>query len=316
MNFFTRVTVPNFPFRIDHSTPLLMMGSCFTDQIGALLKRNLFPVMVNPFGVTYNPLSVKKGLDALLYKEAYIPGDLQRYNDLWFSFDHSTRFSSPRQEEALQKINREFTLGKHFLDDARFLAITWGTAWVYRYRSTGQVVCNCHKIPASQFTRARLTPEEIVNAYQPLVQELLDRIRDLVLILTVSPVRHWKDGAHGNQLSKATLLLASEALTDLFPGRIFYFPSYEIVMDELRDYRFYAEDLLHTNAQATDYIWERFRDSLISEPSQTIIGELQPLLDMIGHRPLHPDSESSLKMARQRELLLEKLKGKYPHFSW
>ena len=316
MNFFTRITVPDYPFRIDHSTSVLMMGSCFTDQIGAMLKRYLFPVLVNPFGVTYNPLSVKKELDALLHKKVYLSDDLQRYNDLWFSFDHSTGFSSPEQEEALKKINREFTRGKYFLDDARFLAITWGTAWVYRYRSTGEVVCNCHKIPASQFTRTRLTPEEIVNAYQPLVRELLERIRDLVLILTVSPVRHWKDGAHGNQLSKATLLLAAEALKELFPERIFYFPSYEIVMDELRDYRFYAEDMLHTNVQATRYIWERFRDSLISESSQTIIGELQPLLGMIGHRPLHPDSESSLKMARQKDQLLETLKEKYPHLSW
>ncbi|HER08272.1 MAG TPA: GSCFA domain protein [Bacteroides sp.] len=316
MNFFTRVSIPDYPFRIDHGTPVLMMGSCFTDQVGALLNKHLFPVLVNPFGVTYNPLSVQKGLDALLHKNSYTDEDLQRYNDLWFSFDHSTGFSAPRQEDSLQHINREFTRGKRFMESARFLILTWGTSWVYRYNPTGEVVCNCHKIPASRFTRFRLTPEAIVTAYRPLLRELLEKNADLVLILTVSPVRHWKDGAHGNQLSKATLLLAAEALADLFPDRIFYFPSYEVVMDELRDYRFYAEDMLHINEQATRYIWERFRDSLVSGPSMAIIKELQPLLDLMHHRPLHPESVASGKMEQKRKQWLLELKTKHPHLAW
>jgi len=202
------------------------------------------------------------------------------------------------------------------MESARFLILTWGTSWVYRYNPTGEVVCNCHKIPASRFTRFRLTPEAIVTAYRPLLRELLEKNADLVLILTVSPVRHWKDGAHGNQLSKATLLLAAEALADLFPDRIFYFPSYEVVMDELRDYRFYAEDMLHINEQATRYIWERFRDSLVSGPSMAIIKELQPLLDLMHHRPLHPESVASGKMEQKRKQWLLELKTKHPHLAW
>jgi hypothetical protein len=316
MKLVTEVSIPDFPFRIDHGTPMLMLGSCFTDHIGGLLKKYLFPVLVNPFGVIYNPLSVKKGLDALLHRDSYTESDLQQFNDLWFSFDHYTLFSSPRRNEALQRINREFEKGKQFMGSVRFLIITWGTAWVYRYRPTGEVVCNCHKIPAARFTRSRLTAEEIQAAYEPLIRDLLGKVEDMHILLTVSPVRHWKDGAHGNQLSKATLLLAAEALTGSFPGKVGYFPSYEIVMDELRDYRYYAEDMLHINSQATRYIWERFRESLISDRSRAIITELQPLLGMLEHRPLHPESLSSLKMFRQRDRMLKEMQQKYPHLAW
>jgi len=316
MKLLTEVSIPAYPFRIDHSTPLLMMGSCFTDQIGNLLKRNLFPVLVNPFGVTYNPLSVKKGLEALLHRDAYTRGDLEQFNDLWFSFDHDTKFSSPDSHQALDHINSELAGGKKLMGSVRFLVITWGTAWIYRYNPTGEVVCNCHKIPASRFTRLRLTTEEIVNAYQSLFKELLKRIKDLIILLTVSPVRHWKDGAHGNQLSKSTLLLSSEALVDSFPGRVSYFPSYEIVMDELRDYRYYTEDMLHTNRQATRHIWEKFQHSLVSDSSLAIIRELQPLLGMMDHRPIHPESKSSVKMFRQRDQKLQELQNKYPHLAW
>ena len=316
MKLVTEVSIPEYPFRIDHGTPLLMLGSCFTDQIGSLLEKNLFPVHVNPFGVTYNPFSVKKGLDALLHSDSYTVEDLQQYNDLWFSFDHYTKYSSPDPEDALQRINRDFQKGKQLMGSVRYLIITWGTAWVFRYNPTGEVVCNCHKIPASRFTRFRLTPEDITSAYQSLFEELLEKIKDLVILLTVSPVRHWKDGAHGNQLSKSTLLLACEKLVRSFTGRVFYFPSYEIVMDELRDYRYYAEDMLHTNQQATRYIWGKFQNALISDPSQAIISELQPLLGMMAHRPIHPDSQSSMKMIRQRDLKLQELKKKHPHLSW
>jgi hypothetical protein len=316
MKLITEVSIPEYPFRIDHSTSLLMMGSCFTDQIGSLLKRYLFPLLVNPFGVTYNPLSVKKGLETLLHKDVYTQGDLDQYNNFWFSFDHDTKFSSPDPQEALDGINREFARGKQMMDRLRFLIITWGTAWVYRYHPTGEIACNCHKIPASQFTRFRLTVREIADAYLTLIGKLQEINNELTILLTVSPVRHWKDGAHGNQLSKSTLLLASEELIRAFPGKVFYFPSYEIVMDELRDYRYYTEDMLHTNPQATRYIWEKFQNALISKTSKAVIRELQPLLGMMDHRPIHPESKASMKMLAQREQKLKELQQQYPHIAW
>ena len=312
MKLITGVTLPEYPFKLDHHTPVLMMGSCFTDNIGRKLERYLFPVCINPFGVTYNPLSVKKGLDALIHKEAYSAEELNLHNDLWFSFDHYTGFSSPDRDVALDKMNRSLTLAKELLKKAGTLILTWGTSWVYRYNETGQVVCNCHKIQAKSFSRRQLTTREIIAAYEELLPELFEFNSRLKIIHTISPVRHWKDGAHGNQLSKASLLLAGDALQKQFPDQFFYFPSYEIVMDELRDYRFYTEDMIHTNNQATAYIWEKFQQVLVSGPSGEIISDLEPLLKMLEHRPVNSSSESQRKMENQLQERVKYIKKKYP----
>ena len=296
MKLLTQLTLPSYPFQLDHQTPVLMMGSCFTENIGRQLERYLFPVCINPFGVTYNPLSVKKGLEALITKESYTPDELKLHNELWFSFDHYTGFSSPDRDETLENINQSFRSAKEVLAKAGILILTWGTSWVYRYRESGEVVCNCHKIPAKDFSRTQLSTKEIIVAYESLLPQLFEFNSNLKIIHTISPVRHWKDGAHGNQLSKASLLLAGDALQKQFPDRFFYFPSYELVMDELRDYRFYAEDMIHMSSQATSYIWEKFRQVLVSRHSGEIIRDLEPLLKMLEHRPLNTDTASFRKM--------------------
>jgi len=316
MKLVTEVPVPEYPFKMDHQTPVLMMGSCFTENIGSLMVKYLFQVQVNPFGVTYNPLSVKRGLEALINKENYTEADLEQYNNLWFSFDHDTRFSAPDVEASLQKINTTFLRSKEMLGRAGFLIITWGTAWIFRNNSDGKVVCNCHKIPASRFSRSRLTVTEIVEAYDPLLKQLIEKNPALKVMVNVSPVRHWKDGPHGNQLSKSTLLLAQETLEKLYPLNVFYFPSYEIVMDELRDYRFYSSDMLHPNDQATGYIWERFQQSVISPDSQKIMGELEELLKMTGHRPRNQNLHATRQMIQKRDKKLKDLKAKYPTLAW
>ncbi len=312
MKLITEVSLPKYPFKLDHQTPTLMMGSCFTENIGRQLERYLFPVCINPFGVTYNPLSVKKELEALIHKETYIADELKQYNNLWFSFDHYTGFSSPDREEALENINRSFRSAKELLKRAGTLVLTWGTAWVYRYNESGEVVCNCHKIPAKEFTRTKLTTREIIAAYETILPELLEFNPKLKIIHTISPVRHWKDGAHGNQLSKASLLLAGEALQKQFPNLFIYFPSYEIVMDELRDYRFYAEDMIHTSKQATTYIWGKFRQVLIAESSLDMISDLEPLLKMLEHRPISSSNESQKKLEIKLLDKMNLIKTKYP----
>jgi GSCFA family len=312
MKLLTEVSLPKYPFRLDHRSPVLMMGSCFTDNIGRLLERYLFPVSINPFGVTYNPLSVKKGLEALMNKEAYGIEDLDQFNNLWFSFDHYTGFSSPDRDQALQEINQSFFSAREVLGQARTLILTWGTSWVYRYKPSGEVVCNCHKIPAGEFNRTRLSTREIIEAYESLLPSLFEFNGDLKIIHTVSPVRHWKDGAHGNQLSKASLLLAGEALQKRFPNQFFYFPSYEIVMDELRDYRYYAEDMIHTSKQATAYIWEKFKEALVNERSGEIINEVESLLKMLEHRPINPSMDSVSKIRHKLQERLDFIKTKHP----
>jgi len=316
MKLITEVSLPEYPFRLDHDSPVLLTGSCFTENIGRQLDRYLFPVCINPFGVTYNPLSVKKGLEALIHKEAYGAEELNLYNGLWFSFDHYTGFSSPDRQQTLDNINRSLSTAKETLKKAGILILTWGTSWVYQYNETGQVVCNCHKIPAKEFTRRQLSTREIIAAYEALLPELLVFNSGLKIIHTISPVRHWKDGAHGNQLSKASLLLAGAALQNTFPDRFFYFPSYELVMDELRDYRFYAEDMLHTSNQAIDYIWDKFRQVLVSDRSTAIINDLEPLLKMFEHRPVNLTSESYKQMEKQRGERLKGLRTKYPNLNW
>lgn len=280
------------------------------------MERYLFPVCINPFGVTYNPLSVKKGLDALIRRESYSADDLDHYNDLWFSFDHYTGFSSPDKEKALEGINVSFLNAKEFLQRARYLVITWGTAWIYRYNPSGEIVCNCHKIPASRFTRSRLTIEQILEEYRSLIPLILEHNPDLIIVMTVSPVRHWKDGAHGNQLSKSILLLAIDELVTLFPERIFYFPSYEIVMDELRDYRYFGKDLVHTNELAKQYIWEKFMDVMLSGESRKIIKDLQSLLNLMEHRTQQTEGETLRKFTVKRENELMEMKAKYPYLAW
>ena len=315
MKLITEVALPEYPFRLDHQKPVLMMGSCFTENIGKILEGYLFPVCINPFGTTYNPLSVKKNLEALMHKEAYGVQDLRQHDGLWFSFDHYTGFSSPDREEALENINSSFRNAKGFLKKAGVLILTWGTSWVYRYKETGQVVCNCHKIPAKEFSRTRLFPKEIIAAYEELLPQLFEFNNDVKITHTVSPVRHWKDGAHGNQLSKAALLLAGDFLQEKFPDRFFYFPSYEIVMDELRDYRFYAEDMLHTNELATSYIWEKFKEVLLSEKSRQVIKDLEPLFKLAGHRPLNQGEEAQNLREQQLRERAGQLKKKYPELN-
>lgn len=312
MKLITEVALPDYPFRLDHKSPTLMMGSCFTENIGRQLERYRFPVCTNPFGVIYNPLSVKKGLEALIRKEAYRAEDLNLHNDLWFSFDHYTGFSSPDRDEALVDINNSFSRAKEVLKKAGVLILTWGTSWVYRYRQSGEVVCNCHKIPAREFTRTQLSTREIIAAYESFLPELFEFNPSLKIIHTISPVRHWKDGAHGNQLSKAALLLAGDALQNKYRDNFFYFPSYEIVMDELRDYRFYAGDMLHTSDQTSAYIWEKFKEVLLEEHSLAIISDLEPLLKMMEHRPMGSDERAHDKLAHKMKEEMKNLKIKYP----
>jgi hypothetical protein len=315
MKLMTEVDLPGYPFRLNHDNPVLLMGSCFTENIGRQLYRYLFPVCINPFGTTYNPLSVKKNLAALMHKEAYEVRDLRQHDGLWFSFDHYTGFSSPDREVALRNINRSLDTAKEIMKKSGILILTWGTSWVYRYKETGQVVCNCHKIPAREFTRTRLTPKEIIAAYEELLPQLFEFNNELKIIHTISPVRHWKDGAHGNQLSKATLLLAGNSLLQQFPERFFYFPSYEIVMDELRDYRFYTEDMLHTNELATSCIWEKFKEVLVSDKSKQVIEDLEPLLKLAGHRPLNQSEEAQKIREQQLKEKAGQLKKKYPELN-
>jgi hypothetical protein len=276
-----------------------------------------YDVDVNPFGILYNPFSVSNGLRILLQQKEFKAEDLIFANGLWHSFSHHGRFSSADKNEALEQINSRIIKSARFLKNAGFLFITFGTAWIYKFKKTGQPVSNCHKIPAKEFERVRLTVDEIVNEYRDLLTEIRKVNQSLKVVFTVSPIRHWKDGAIENQRSKAVLLLAIDKLIKEF-GDDFcaYFPAYEIVMDELRDYRFYAEDMIHISDVAVEHIWEKFQSALIDKESQQIAARVQKIVKAASHKPIHKNTPEYNQFVLQIKNQIEELESKYKHLNF
>ena len=279
----TKVECGISPVRLSYSEGIVLLGSCFADNIGARMSDAGFDVCVNPFGTLYNPVSVCNAVERLESGTPFTEADCVEMGagaGLVCSFHHHTSFARRTSGEFLVTANASLAAAHESWRKAGLVILTLGTAYCFRHLESGQVVSNCLKRPAREFSRERLSIEEVKS----LLSGLTARFPDKRFILTVSPIRHMADGAHANQLSKGTLLLAADSVTD--GERVVYFPAYEIVMDELRDYRFYAEDMVHPSAQAVDYLWERFCDFALPE------GERQTLMDNLKacrckqHRPL------------------------------
>ena len=297
--------------KISYNTPVLFMGSCFTENIGNKMDKLKFPTIVNPFGVLYNPSSVRSGLEILLDNRDFNEKDLHFFNDQWFSFYHDTEFSNENKDECLKKINTSVNEAREHLRSAKYLIITFGTAWIYEYKKTENVVSNCHKIPAKEFERRKLGVEDIFVQWAKLLNRIEDYNPNLKIIFTVSPVRHWKDGAVQNQLSKSTLILAIHQLKKIFEN-VEYFPAYEIMMDDLRDYRYYADDMLHPSNVAIEYIWDYFKQTFFDKKTININDEVNQVIQAENHRPINPDSINHKKFIENLDRKRELLKQKYP----
>ncbi|MGM0406524.1 MAG: GSCFA domain-containing protein, partial [Bacteroidota bacterium] len=297
--------------KITYHTPVLFMGSCFTENIGDKMQALKFPAKVNPFGVLYNPTSVQNGLELLIDQKLFTKGNLDFFNEQWFSFYHDTEFSHPDLQKCLDKINTSIKSAAIQLRKSKYLIVTFGTAWVYKYLETDLVVSNCHKIPAKNFERFKLGVEDIFVEWAKLINRLNELNKNLKIIFTVSPVRHWKDGAVQNQLSKSTLILAIHQLIKIFKN-VEYFPSYEIMMDDLRDYRFYADDMLHPSSAAIEYIWEHFSETYFDSETKQINAEINKILQAKNHRPLNPETENHRKFLKNQIQLIEKTSQSYP----
>ena len=308
--FRTGITVPASSFRISHHSPVLCTGSCFTGNIGGKLETYRFPVLINPAGIQYNPASIARTLRRTAEGTPYREEELSFANGLWFSYDHHSSFSSPDKQTCLENINYRLDTASGFLRRAQFLCITFGTAYAYSLRETGLTVSNCHKQPAELFDRRFLGPEEIVELLLHLHAELSLCNPGLRYIFTVSPVRHLKDGFPENQRSKASLLLAVHELCCRLNAE--YFPSYEIVLDDLRDYRFFNEDMVHPNSTAADYIWGHFMQAYMDEETRTICRELDPVLQSLAHRPFNPGSEAHRRFLAALDEKIDVLEEKYP----
>lgn len=316
MDFRTIVSLPNYLTDISHSDRTLLMGSCFAEHIGQMLLEAKFHCDVNPFGILYNPQSIHSALRQIMEKRVYTESDLFFNQEYYRSYMHHGKFASGDVGHTLDQINSRIAQAHLLLPRLNYLLLTFGTAWVYTLKESGQVVANCHKMPASHFERTRLSVDEIVAHYTALLQDIFVLNPDCKVVFTVSPIRHTKDGAHGNQLSKATLLLAIERLQTLFPHNALYFPSYEIVLDELRDYRFYNDDMAHPAPIAIKYIWQRFSEAFFSKTTQGIIGECEKINRDLTHRPFNKDSEAYRTFVHQLMAKIDTMAQKYPYIDF
>ena len=312
MEFRTIVDIKKQEPDITYSDKIMMFGSCFAENIGEKLQKSKFQTLVNPFGILYNPESVCASLERISAKKLFAENELFEHEGVWKSFSHHSRFAELLPQAFLENANKKLEEASEFLQTTDFLIITFGTSWIYRLKESGKVVSNCHKLPGTLFIREKLSPDEIVETYTGLIWKLLQIRPEINIIFTVSPIRHRKDGMHENQLSKAVLLLAIEQLQRLFPSNIIYFPAYEIVLDELRDYRFYAEDMVHPSETAIQYIWECFSNCFFSEETKKQLFEIEKLNAAVRHRPFNPQSKAFQEFIGKNLKLLEDMGKKYP----
>lgn len=304
MKFRTEIEISKFENQIDYSSKILCMGSCFAASIGRELQRVKFDCTINPTGVLFNPLSIASTIE--LYEEC-IEVKAEHFIESRGLFSHYAMHGSLSREsihEATEAVNHAIESGHRALKSADWVILTLGTAMVYRLKSSGEVVANCHKQPSKLFSRERLSVDEITHSLNKILDGAL---RNKRVILTVSPIRHIADGLEQNSLSKALLRVAIDMV---IKGRkdIFYFPSYEILMDDLRDYRYYGEDMVHPSNMAVEYIWQHFKGALLSEATLGQTQQIEKIIRATEHRPLHPNSDEFAAFCRSNIKLIDQIK--------
>lgn len=296
--------------KIFPNSRLLFIGSCFTQNIGNKFAERGLNVCLNPFGIVYNPLSIFQQLSHLVSGKVYQIDELKSHNGLYHTFDHHSAFSDVNPLNTLNKINREIELGAKSLKECSFLFITLGTAYVYLLKENDLLVANCHKYPSKYFNKQLLDVTSIVSEFSNLWEKLKKYNPNLKVVFSVSPIRHLADGFIENNISKSTLLLAISKIIESYEGCC-YFPAYEIVMDELRDYRFYADDMIHPNEVAVDYIWRRVKESFLDSSAIQMISEVEKLKRDLSHRPFNPESEEFKKFFEEVKCRIALFKSRY-----
>ena len=287
MKFRTEIDKPQLKGRIDYNSKIVTLGSCFAENITKRLAAAKFCVKHSPVGILFNPASIASTLTAFAERSAVDCGRIVRRGEGWVSLDCHSELTMPTEEEAIKTLQNAIDEGHKLLRSATCVIITFGTAWVYGHIATGRVVANCHKQPSREFCRRRMSVEEIVTLFKPLIEGVL---RDKHIIFTVSPIRHTADGLTENCVSKAILRLAADTLSSTYDNAD-YFPAFEIVTDDLRDYRFYAEDMVHPSAQAVEYIWQRFIESALADSAVELLPKVEKIIAAAAHKPFNPNSE-------------------------
>lgn len=310
MNFILDYNPKKPTYAINHAHKLLLIGSCFAENIGEKLQKHCFKTLINPSGILFNPSSISSCIKALLNQEAINESSLLNHGGIYLSFNYHSSIYGHSKAELLSKIK---SIQTEFYDNIKltnYLIITFGTAYVYHHKINKTIVANCHKQPGTDFEKRLLTVNDIVSDYKQLILQLKKINPNIHIVFTVSPVKYLKDGLEENSISKATLLLAVNQICK--ETNAFYFPAYELVTDDLRDYRFYKEDLAHPNEQAIDYVWNKFSDTFFTEETKQLNRELNSIRQSENHKLLFPESEEAKHFLSNLENKKQTLKNKFP----
>lgn len=308
IDFRTKIPIQPQEPKITYDSKILLLGSCFVENIGKKLEYFKFSNSLNPFGILFHPAAIHNFLKNVLSKKRFSEADIFYHNEAWHCFQAHSDLNSGEKSEILERLNSAVEETHDFIRTASHVIITPGTAWGYRFQETGEVVANCHKVPQKKFSKELLEVKQDLSACAEIVREINP---DAAMIFTVSPVRHLKDGFSENQQSKARLISAvHEVISET--NNAYYFPSYEIMMDELRDYRFYAEDMLHPNKVAIDYIWGKFQEAWIAAEAGQVMKRIDTIQKGLSHRPFREDSEAHQKFLKDLQKKIDSLKAEYP----
>lgn len=309
MQWFTEFEIPKSPFPISHQSKILSMGSCFAQSMGTRMNIHKFNISINPFGTIFHPLALHNLLDMALEKRAINENQILEREGMYFHFSAHSDLVGTSQKELIEKFNQKIETTSSYLKSGSHLILTFGTAWIYEHQDFGPVA-NCHKQPQGIFKKRLSDLEEMKRAFLEFFKKLTVANPGLKIILTVSPVRHIKDGIPENQLSKSMLRVLCHQLEEEFDS-IAYFPSYEIMMDELRDYRFYKEDRIHPTEEAENHIWKKWMKTYFSSETQQKVNAIAKIQQELAHRPLNPNSESHRKFLQNLLGKLERLDSEF-----
>ncbi|RYJ39574.1 GSCFA family protein [Flavobacterium anhuiense] len=301
---------------IDYNSKILSIGSCFAENMAEKFDYFKFQNETNPFGIIFNPVSIEKLFRRISKQEWFEEKDVFFHNERWHSFEVHSDLSNSDRQELLETLNKAVTETNKQLKEATHIIITFGTSWIYRNLEKDEIVANCHKVPQKQFSKELLSAETIQQSIQNTIEAIQTLNPNINFIFTISPVRHIKDGFIENQLSKSHLFTALHQVLKTHNSKLIthnYFPSYEIMMDELRDYRFYNEDMLHPNQIAIDYIWKLFSENYVSEEIVQVMKEVDEIQKSLRHRSFNPESEQHQKFLANLQQKMKKVEEKWPH---
>jgi len=298
---------------IDYNSKILLLGSCFVENIGEKLKYFKFQNAINPFGILFHPKAIETLIDNVVNNKEYTENDIFFHNERWHCFDAHSSLSNSSKEQLLFKLNEKIKFTKQYIQQSTHIIITLGTAWVYKHIENDMEVANCHKVSNKQFNKTLLSVDEIIISIKNIESLLRSINSNIQTIYTVSPVRHLKDGFVQNQQSKSHLITA---IHQLINDNSKYFPSYEIMMDELRDYRFYAEDMIHPNQTAINYIWDKFLQIWISSESSTTMDDVDTIQKGLLHKPFNPKSNSHKQFLKKLADKKARLQSKFSYIEF